>query len=186
MSSRVIANLWQAVVQHPQSARGWAEFAKAFATRFNWANARLALDKAMASPPRPSRFPQELFAALSTMAEQSALGDLAWEGWFSTLSPEIQATPEGAGLFGQRGPRGCAKACSENARKGRKEVDVNACFVASVSAYGEEDLQHAYQFLKRAFELDLPSALRHTVMRFSGQTAKILEETQSVDEMACW
>ena len=70
--------------------------------------------------------------------------------------------------------------------EGRSEIDVNGCLVASMSAFGEEDFQQANRFLKRAFELDLASALRQTVMRFSAQTSKILEGAQSVDEMASW
>ena len=77
------ANLWQAIVQHPQSARGWAEFAKAFAIRFDWVNARLALDKAIASPTSSEPLSaRAILAALGMMAEQSLLGDFPWEEWF--------------------------------------------------------------------------------------------------------
>ncbi len=108
------------------------------------------------------------------MAEQSLLGDLPWEEWFSTLAPDVQASPEGAGLLMSAGhadaPKFVAKMLEADS-----EIDVNGCLVASMSAFGEGDFQRANQFLKRAFELDLASALRQTVMRFSAQTSKILE-----------
>jgi len=132
--------------------------------------------------PEPAR---AILSALNFMAEQSQLGDVQWREWFSRLPREMQTTPEGAGLMVHTGSRQASEFVSEMLL-GCGEADVEACLIASMAAYGEENFPSASRYLKRAFELDLSYTLRQCVMRYSAQTARILGATRTVDEMSSW
>ena len=44
--------MWQACVRYPQTARGWAEFARCLADRGEWSNCRIAAEQVLkAAPP---------------------------------------------------------------------------------------------------------------------------------------
>src|ERR1700728_2958013 len=45
----VYATLWQLCVRYPQTARGWAEFARCLAERREWSNARVAAEHVLAA-----------------------------------------------------------------------------------------------------------------------------------------
>src|SRR5262249_9686099 len=80
---RQLAALWQACVRYRDDARGFAEYARAFAERYEWANCRLAVQRAfaMAADPGPQAA-DALLAALSLLAERGQLADLDWKPWF--------------------------------------------------------------------------------------------------------
>ncbi len=108
------------------------------------------------------------------MAEQSQIGDVQWEEWFETLPTGMKQSPEGVALLVQTSSPDSWDVTSKMLETGIAENDPNAAIVASMALAQQGDIEEAYKYLKRAFELDLPFALRSIVMRYAAQAARIL------------
>ncbi len=172
-------------IEDPSCIGSWARIARAFAVRFDWRLARAAVQKAMRGSPKPNSS-QAILSCLNIMAEQAQLGDTAWKDWFATLSPDLQASPEAVGLLVQTGNGNASSAVSRMLERGFDEDDARACLIASMALLHEKDLQRAYAYLRRAFELDLPRTLRDVVMRYSAQTARLLGGSGQGEDLAGW
>src|SRR5262249_27903682 len=88
----VYANLWQACVRFPRTARGWAEYACCFAERYEWKNCRIAISRAIAFPGVPdTASATALLAALCELAEHNRIAGLDWESWLARLPESLRS-----------------------------------------------------------------------------------------------
>lgn len=181
------AGLWQAVLQHPGSARGWAELAAAFADRRRWPDTCAALKRAMAPGlVCDDEAIRAALHALSTLAEQNELKGLDWQPWFLALPEALQAESRGVNLlFQTQHPKAAELAPMLIARAG--EGDVKALLVgAVVAAFEQGRFEEANGLVRRAFELDLSVTLREMVYNYSGQITQIVRSAQKREEMGAW
>ena len=180
------ACLWQIVVRHPQSARGWAEYARRFAQRRDWANCRLALSKALAWPGRPDiATALAILAALRKLAISQQLAKVDWRAWTKRLPDELDTHPLVADLMLWTGSLKRATALLPSLIHERQS-DAERCIVAANIMYEQENWAEAYQYWREAFEIDLPRTLRSVVVDHSARLSQILNKTDRSDELADW
>src|ERR1700733_7203951 len=63
-TDRVYATIWQACIRYPQTARGWAEFARCLAERREWNNSRTAAERVLNARATDPETAKPLLAAL--------------------------------------------------------------------------------------------------------------------------
>jgi len=61
---------------YPDDVRGWAEYARCFAERYEWRNCRLAVERSLALPCLRHEAADALLTALALLAEHQELQDL--------------------------------------------------------------------------------------------------------------
>lgn len=180
------AALWQLALQHSDSARGWAELARALVDRRRWQDARDALARAMADefPIDPSAARASLYA-LDRLGEPRELKDLEWKKWFERLPDDLRADSHAVDLLNithHPAAPGLAAAMLANAPAG----DFKAYLVGAMVAHDESRHEDAYHLLRKAFECDLGSSLREVVNYHSAQVAHIIRVTERADEFTRW
>jgi hypothetical protein len=181
----VYAALWQACVRHPADARGFAEYARAFAERYEWRNCRLAVRRAFAFPGIPSpASAAALLAALGALAEHGQLGDLDWKVWFERLPDSLRIDANAIRLLVALGDQRARTLAPQVLDK--KPKCAGAWLAAGMVAFEQEQMSQAYAHLRRAFEIDSAATL-HTVLRdWSSPACAILEGAEKTDELAAW
>jgi hypothetical protein len=182
---RLYAALWQACVRYPDDARGWSDYARRFAERYEWRNCRIAVARAFALPGAPTpASAAALLAALSLLAEHGQLQDLDWQAWFARVPEALRVDANAVRLLvAQADPRAAALVPRLVAAR---PASADALLAASMAAYEQEQWDDAYVFLRRALEAE-PAATLHTVVRsWSGPAFRVLEATGKADELAAW
>ncbi len=180
------ACLWQIVVRYPQSARGWAEYARRFAQRRDWTNCRLALSKALAWPKRPDvATALAMLAALRALAISQQLARVEWRAWTKRLPDELDTHPLVADLMLWTGTPKRATALLPSLVR-NQQPDAERCISAANIVYEQDNWAEAYRYWREAFEIDLPRALRSAIVDHSARLNQILNETDRADELADW
>jgi tetratricopeptide (TPR) repeat protein len=182
---RVYAALWQVCVRHPDDARGWAEYARFFAERYEWQNCRLAAGRAFAVPGACSPAAADaLFAALSALAENGRLGDLDWKPWFERLPEPLRVSAHAIRLLVALGDPRAASLVPPLLRD--KPESFATWLAASMVAFEQDRPSDSYEYLRRALAAD-PAATLHTVVRdWSMPASTVLEAVGKTDELATW
>jgi Sulfotransferase domain len=180
----VYAALWQVVVRYPQSVRGWAEFARAFANRAEWAHCRLAMQRAFTLKTcRNSAAADILLQALGTLAEYKQLGDLRWREWIGRHRNISEIFPGTVQLLLRSGDTIAAATIAP------KSIDrwperADAWVAAAKVEYEFDRLSNCYNYFCRALELDLRGVLQTIIRDFSSQFAATVEELAKESELA--
>ncbi len=181
----VYAVFWQIIVRYPRSARGWVEFARAFADRGEWENCRAAARRVLAVKHCNAAIGDVLLQALGTLAEYKQLDDLAWREWLSEQSEALRSVPGAVTLQLRAGNANAATAAT------RLLVDpfpdrADAWLAAAKAAFEADDLPASYDYMRRALELDLRGALQTIIREFSYQFSVSVRETGKEDDLADW
>lgn len=180
------ACLWQIVVRYPESARGWAEYARRFAQRRDWANCRLALSKALAWSQRPDAATAlAMLAALRALAISQQLDGVEWREWVQRLPDGLQTHPLVAELILWTGNLNRATALLLSLVRD-EQPDFERCIAAANIVYEQENWAEAYRYWREAFEIDLPRTLRSAIVDHSARLNHILNETEQSDDLADW
>jgi hypothetical protein len=180
----VYAHLWQACMRFPGSVRGWAEYSRCFAERYEWKNCRIATALAVAAPGIPDvASANALLAGLCGLAEHNRMGDLDWEPWFDRLPEAQRLGSRGARLLVARG-RGFLPSFVKLAqRAGESSED---WLTAAKVAFAQERVPEAYDCLRRALDLDAAGTLQAVVRDWSHQASVVIDNTEKTDELAAW
>jgi hypothetical protein len=182
---RQFAALWQACVRHPADPRGFAEYARVFAQRYEWANCRLAVRRAFARPQAPGPAAADaLLAALATLAEHGRLDDLDWQPWLARLPEPLQVNAGAVRLLVARGDARAAALVPPLVRA--RPEHATTWLAAAMAAFDAECFSESYDCLQRALAVDTPATLHTVVREWSAQLCGVLTYTDKTDELAAW
>ena len=177
------ATLWQACVRYPHAMRGWAEFARALADRGEWDSCKIAAQHVLDSDAGDEPTVIATLMALSALAANGKIDSLGWAAWVEQLPPPLNSHPLIAKIHLSVGYR--VKAFSflrDTMRAWPNEPET--AMVASVNACEIDQPQLAYDYIRRAFELDPMAALRAFVEDFGWRFANIVYGLNKQDELA--
>jgi hypothetical protein len=180
-----LAGLWQACVRHPADPRGFSEYARAFAERYEWANCRLAVARALAMPEPPGRAAADaLLVALAALAEQDRLDGLDWKSWFERLPKTLRVNAHAVRLLVALADRRAGDLVPPliRARPESAQTWLSAC----MAAFEQEHLLKAYDCLRRALEIDTVSVLHSVIRDWSAQVSRLLYLTGKGSELVAW
>ena len=90
---QVYATMWQICARYPQTARGFAEFARCLADRGEWNNCRIAVQRVLTAGQPDEATAQATLAALSALAAAGQVSSLDWKAWLEQLPPALQVHP---------------------------------------------------------------------------------------------
>jgi len=179
------AALWQTCVRYPDDARGWAEYARCFAERYDWRNCRLAIERAVAIPgvPTPAAA-AALLAALCASAEHHRLDDPDWRTWFERLPDPLRVNAHAVRLLVASGDERAAELAPR--LLAARPASAASWLAAAMAAFGQERWSDSYHYLWEALSTDLGGTL-HTIARdWSAQASAVIAETGKADELADW
>src|ERR1700728_1704120 len=181
----VYATLWQLCVRYPQTARGWAEFARCLAERGEWTNCRQAVAQVFNAGCFDPAAEIPTLSALSILAENGKLGSLDWSAWIQQLSPALQAHPDTVRILMRQDMSGSAATVISST----KRLWPNAAetwIAATMAACEADDLEQAYDCIRNAFKLNPTTALRAVVGDLGERFAAIMRKVKRYDEIADW
>ena len=181
----VYAVFWQIIVRYPRSARGWAEFARAFADRGEWENCRAAARQVLAVKHCNVAIGDVLLQALGTLAEYKQLDDLAWREWLSEQPEALRSVP-GAVTLQLRAGNANAAIAATPLLVDQFPDRADAWLAAAKAAFEADDLPASYNYIRRALELDLRGSLHQIIREFSSPFARLLAQLRKEDEFADW
>lgn len=182
---RQFAALWQACVRHPGDPRGFGEYARVFAERYEWANCRLAIRRAFARPQAPGPAAADaLLAALALLAEHGRLDDLDWQPWFVRLPAPLQVNAGAVRLLVARGDPGAAALIRPLVQA--RPDDAATWLAAAMAAFDENRLSDSYDCVCRALAADAPTTLHAIVRDWSAPLTFILKLTGRANDLAEW
>jgi hypothetical protein len=182
---RQFAALWQTCVRHPADPRGFAEYARVFAERYEWANCRLAIRRAFARPQAPGPAAVDaLLAALALLAEHGRLDDLDWQPWFARLPASQRVNAGAVRLLVARGDPGAAALIRPLVQA--RPDDAVTWLAAAMAAFDADRLSDAYDCVCRALAADTPATLHAMVRDWSAPLSFILKRTGRANDLAEW
>jgi hypothetical protein len=180
------ASLWQIVVRYPNSPRGWAEYARRFARRYEWENCRLAAQKVLGWPRQIDQSSAvALLEALSALALNDQLADMDWRAWLEHLPLSLQHHPFAAGLKLWAGDAANAMALLPSIVR-FAQPDARGWIVAANIAFEQEHWDEAYQFWCQALATDLRTALRSAFNEHPARLSYIVRQTGNENKLANW
>jgi hypothetical protein len=182
---QVFAHFWQACVRYPGSPRGWAEYARCFADRHEWENCCYAARRALSMRAAPDAASADaLLVALSKLAEGGRIGDLKWRPWFERLPKPLRINPHAVRLFTAIGSTRAGVLVRPLLQQQPEKAAT--WLVASMVAFEQDRRSDSYQYLRRAFELDVAGTLAAVVRDWSAPVSLVLREANRADELADW
>lgn len=183
---RVQACLWQIVVRYPQSARGWAEYARHFAERHEWEYCRIAAQFVLERCQRPDpATASATVTALAALAANGEIGALDWDGWLARLPAALRSSSGVAELLLWNGRREQAVALLPSLVNGERRY-ADRWIAAANIAYDTERWDEAYRYWRHALEADLPRAFRSAVTDHAARLSHVLAMMKGEDELADW
>ena len=182
---RVYAAMWQACVRYPQTARGWAEFARCLADRGEWSNCRIAAERVLKAAPPDEATAKAMLSALSTLAENGELASLDRNTWMEQLPAALQAHPHALKiLICTNEPDSAATMLPQTMKLWPN--DAETWIAASIAACEAEQLQEAYDYIRRAFVLQPVAALHAVTGEFGERFTTVVRRLKKYDEIADW
>jgi tetratricopeptide (TPR) repeat protein len=172
-------------VRYPDTARGWAEFARCLADRREWRNCRIAATRVLEAGAADEPTATALLSALSALAEHGELAALDWEGWLARLPARLQVHPHAANLLHCTKDVAGAAAIIPRAIKAWPD-NAETWIYASKAALEAQRPQEVYEHMRRAFTLDPTAALREITGNFSNSFAWAVGKLRKQDEFADW
>src|SRR5262249_55024696 len=146
----VYAALWQACVRYPDDARGWAEYARCFAERYEWQNCRLAVERAFATPGVPApACADALLVALSALTEHDQIKAVDWKPWFERLPEALRVNANAVRLLVARGDTRAAALAPRLVAD--RPASAATWLAASMAMFEQERIPESYDCLRRAF-----------------------------------
>ena len=182
----VYAAMWQACVRHPQTARGWAEFARALADRQDWNNCRIAVQHVLEAGESDAATADAAASAMGSLAERGELAALDWRPWVEQLPPPLRGHPNVAKILLCTGDAVGAVNLLPSVTKLHAD-NADTWIIASMAACEAERPQEVYDHMRRAFTVDPSKAVAAmTGERFSHSFSQIVRGLGKVDELADW
>jgi hypothetical protein len=182
---RMYAAIWQACVRHPQKARGWAEFARRLSDRGRWNYCRIASERVFKAGPPDEPTAIAMLSALSTLAENDELASLAWNSWMEHLPAAMKAHPYALKFFIYTGESDVATSLVPHTIAQWSE-NAETWITASMAACETEDLQGAYDAIRRAFALDAARTLQAVTGEYGERFSTVVRALKKYDEIADW
>lgn len=182
---RVYAAMWQACVRYPQTPRGWAEFARCLADRGEWDNCRIAVERALKAGPPDEATAKAMLSTLYTLAENRELASLDWDAWAKRLPATLRSHPYLLKiLICTNNLDGAAAVLPQSMERWDNEAET--WIAASMAACEAEQLQAAYDHIRRAFRLQPAAALHAVTGEFGERFSTVVRRLEEYDEIADW
>jgi hypothetical protein len=119
------------------------------------------------------------------LADEGQLKDLEWKAWMQQRKVSLQKRPQMLNLVLQMDDIEAARRLLPQVTK-KWPKDPAAWLIASRVAYEQECFSKSYSYLRRALQLDLPSALHDIVRTGSAAVSQIVHKLDKGDEIADW
>jgi Sulfotransferase domain len=180
-----LAALWQICVRFPGDARGWAEYARSFAGRHEWAYCRLAAQRALELGARPNAATADaLLEALSALAEHGRMADLDWRPWFEKLPDSQRVNAYAIRLLVVTDRKLAVTLAPQLLRRHPERAET--LLAASMVAFEQEHMSDSYDYLRQALELAVATTLATVARDWSAPFSILLDATGKSDELARW
>ena len=180
-----LSALWQAVIQYPQSPRGYAEYAFALSEVGLWEDSRQAVRAALLIGIGDDLAAASVLAtAVNLMSEQKAIDEVEAAVVARAMPTAVRHIPEVVSLMIRSGdtdaPLAVPAMLAANADRSK------ASLVGFLSSFEQSDMEGAYQHLREAFERDPSETLREVVTVYHSMVGRVVEELGVADEIGAW